>query len=488
MKKEVSHWRHNLIERLAEADEETMDRYINDGGIYPHELKTYIRRATIKNEFIPVFCGTAFRNKGVEFLLDGVSDYLPSPLDIPPAKGINPDTDKEEERAPDTNAPMCALAFKIMADPFVGKLIFTRVYSGLLKTGDYVQNATKNVEERIGKIVRMHADKQEIIETAKPGDIIAVVGLKKTTTGDTICQKSKPIFMEKIHFPEPVISMAIEPATKADQDKLAKALKKMEEEDPSFRVKYNEETSQTLIHGMGELHLDIIVTRIQREFSVNANIGKPHVAYKETIKNKVESTGKFVQQSGGRGQYGHVELIVEPAEKGAGIVFENKIKGGQIPREYISSVEGGIKDTSKNGVLAGYPVTDVKVTLYDGSFHDVDSSDIAFKMAASIGLRDGLKRANSVLMEPIMDIEITTPEEYLGDVIGDLSSRRSKIEAIEERVGVKVIRALAPLANMFGYATAIRSLTQGRATYTMEPSFYQEVPSNIAQKLIEDEA
>jgi len=488
MKKKVSHYRHNLIEKLAEADQEAMDRYINDGGIYPHELQEYVRRATLLNEFVPVFCGTAFRNRGVRFLLDGISEYLPSPLDIPPIRGTNPSDNKEEERKPEKKVSLCALAFKIMADPFVGKLIFVRVYSGVLKTGAYVYNATKDKEERIGKIVRMEADKQVIVDEVGPGDIVAVVGLKKTVTGDTICDEKKPILLEKIHFPEPVISMAIEPATKADQDKLAKALKKMEEEDPSFRVRYNQETAQTLIHGMGELHLDIVVDRIKREFDVKANIGRPHVAYKETIKKKVESTGKFIQQSGGRGQYGHVELIVEPAEKGAGIVFESKIKGGQIPREYIPSVEKGIIDCAKSGVLAGFPLTDVKTTLYDGSFHDVDSSDIAFKMAASIGLREGLRKAHSVLMEPIMDLEVSTPEEYLGDVLGDLNSRRAKIESMDQRGNSKIIRALVPLSSMFGYATVIRSLTQGRATYTMEPSFYQEVPGNIAQKIVEEEA
>ncbi|MFH1380550.1 MAG: elongation factor G [Candidatus Omnitrophota bacterium] len=488
LKDKASHYRHNLIAKLAEACDVTMDKYVNDAGIYPHELKEYIRKATINNKFVPVFCGTAFRNRGVEFLLDGVKDYLPSPLDVPPIKGVNPDTGEEETRMLDDNESLCALSFKIMADPFVGKLIFTRVYSGVLRTGEYVFNATKNVEERVGKIVKMHADEQEIVTEARGGDIVAVVGLKKTTTGDTICDEKKPILLERINFPEPVISMAIEPATKADQDKLAKALKKMEEEDPSFQVRYNQETSQTVICGMGELHLDIIVDRIKREFSVTANMGKPSVAYKETVTKKVESTGKFIQQSGGHGQYGHVEIILEPAKKGEGILFENKIKGGQIPREYISSIEKGIKESAKNGSIAGFPVVDIKVTLYDGSYHDVDSSDIAFKMAASIGLQDGLKKAGSVLMEPIMDIEVTTPEDYLGDVIGDLNSRRAKIEAIEQRANTKIIRAFAPLSEMFGYATAIRSLTQGRATYTMEPSFYQEVPKHISQKVVEGES
>jgi elongation factor G len=488
LKSKVSHYRHHLIEKLAEADEEAMNKYIHDGGIYPHELKKYIRRATIKNKFIPVFCGSAFCTKGIEFLLDGITDYLPSPADIPPIKVTNPETHEEEARQADKDGSLCALAFKIMTDPFVGKLIFTRIYSGTLRTGEYVYNATKGVEERLGKLVRMYADKQEIIKEAFAGDIVAAVGLKKTTTGDTICDEEKPVRVERIDFPDPVISMAIEPATKSDQEKFAKALKKIEEEDPSFKVSFNKETAQTLINGMGELHLDVVVTRIQREFNVKANIGKPHVAYKETIKKSVDSTGKFIQQSGGRGQYGHVEIKLGPAQKGEGIIFENKIKGGQIPREYISSIEEGINDGAKSGLLAGFPVTDIKVILYDGSFHDVDSSDIAFKIAASMALQDGLKRASSVLMEPIMDLEVTTPDEYLGDVLGDLGSRRAKVEAIDQMGKSKVIRALVPLAEMFGYATVIRSLTQGRATYTMEPSFYQEVPGNIAEKIIQGES
>ncbi|MCQ9206306.1 MAG: elongation factor G [Omnitrophica bacterium] len=487
VKESASHYRHNLIAKIAETDDVAMEKYVNDDGIYPNELKEFIRRATIKNKFIPVFCGTAFRNKGVELLIDGITDYLPSPLDIPPAKGVNPQTHAEEEREVGDKKGTCALAFKIMTDSFVGKLIFVRVYSGKLETGKYIYNATKNVEERIGKIVRMHADKQEIVTEVTAGDIAAVVGLKKTTTGDTLCDEERPILMEKIHFPEPVISMAIEPAKKADQDKLAKALRKIVEEDPSFTVRYNQDTAQTLINGMGELHLDVIITRIGREFNVKANVGKPHVAYKETIKKKVEATGKFIQQSGGRGQYGHVEIELEPAEKGEGIIFVNKIKGGQIPKEYISPIEKGIINSAKSGVLAGYPVVDIKVTLYDGSFHEVDSSDIAFKMAASIALRDGLKRATSVLMEPIMDLEVTTPEEYLGDVLGDLGSRRGKIEAMAQAGSARIVHAFVALAEMFGYATAIRSLTQGRATYTMEPSFYQEVPKHIAEKVIQGE-
>ena len=487
VKKQVSRYRHDLIARIAEADEEAMNKYVHDGGIYPHELKKYIRRATINNKFVPVFCGSAFRNKGVEFLIDGIADYLPSPVDIPSVKGVNPKDNTEVIRRTDASESLCALAFKIMADPFVGKLIFTRVYSGVLRQGEYIYNATKNVEERIGKIVRMNADKQEIVDTASAGEIVAVVGLKKTTTGDTLCEEKKPVLLERIHFPEPVISMAIEPATKADQDKLARALRKMTEEDPTFTVNYNQDTAQTLVNGMGELHLEVVVSRIQREFNVNAKIGKPHVAYKETVKKKVESTGKFIQQSGGHGQYGHVEIELEPAKKGEGIVFVNKIRGGQIPREYIKPIEKGINEAAKSGVIGGFPVIDIMVTLYDGSFHDVDSSEIAFSMAASIALRDGLKRAGSILMEPIMDLEVTTPEEYLGDALGDMSSRRAKVEAIDQRGNSKIVRAFVPLAEMFGYATAIRSLTQGRATYTMEPSFYQEVPKNISEKLIQGE-
>jgi len=487
IKDKASHYRHNLIAKIAEADEEAMDRYVHDGGIYPHELKEYIRRSAIQNKFVPVFCGTAFRNKGVELLLDGVVDFLPSPEDIPTVQGMHPDTKEPETRKTLSSESLCGLAFKIMADPFVGKLVFVRIYSGTLRTGEYVYNAAKNVEERVGKIVRMHADKQEIIKEAAAGDIVAVVGLKKTTTGDTICDEKKPILMERIHFPEPVISMAIEPATKSDQEKLAKSLKKMQEEDPSFKVRYNQETAQTLISGMGELHLDVVVTRIMREFDVKTTVGKPHVAYKETATRKVTSTGKFIQQSGGRGQYGHVEIEVAPAGKGEGIVFENKIKGGQIPKEYIPSVKKGIDGGAKSGVLAGFPVVDIKVTLYDGSFHDVDSSDIAFEMAGSIALQQALKKGSCVLMEPIMDMEVTTPEEYLGDVLGDLNSRRAKIESIDQKGTAKVIRVLVPLSEMFGYATVVRSLSQGRATYTMEPSFYQEVPKHIAEKLIHGE-
>ena len=485
MKAKASEYRHNLIEKLAEACDTTMQRYLNDEGIYPHELIKFIRAATIANKFIPVFCGAAFKNKGVQLLLDGVVEYLPSPLDLPPVKGINPETEAEETRAPDENAPFCALAFKVMTDPYVGSLTYMRVYSGKLEKSTYMYNATKDSRERVSKIIKMHANKQEIVETAKAGDIIALVGLKDTTTGDTLCVEEHPIVLERMKFPDPVISMAIEPTTKADQDKLGNAMRRLGMEDPSFKVTYNNETGQTLISGMGELHLEVIVDRMKREFNVSANVGKPQVAYKETISKKVESTGKFVQQSGGRGQYGHVEFQMAPGEKGKGIEFENKIKGGAIPQEYISSVEEGVIEAAKSGTIAGYPATDISVTLYDGSYHDVDSSDLAFNMAARLGFSDGMKRAAPVLLEPIMSLEVTTPDNYLGDVIGDLNSRRVKIENIEQQYDLKVVKGSAPLAEMFGYATALRSLTQGRATYTMEPSFYQEVPKNISQQIIE---
>ncbi|MDD5440341.1 MAG: elongation factor G [Candidatus Omnitrophica bacterium] len=485
LKAVASEYRHNLIEKLAESCESTMQKYINDEGIYPDELKKYIRAAVIKNTFIPVFCGAAFKNKGIPFLLDGVTEYLPSPLDLPPVKGVNPETGTEEMRRPDNSEPFTALAFKIMSDPYVGNLTYLRVYAGTLSKGSYILNATKGSRERVGKILRMHANKQEIIDDAKTGDIIALVALKDTTTGDTLTDPEKPLVLEKMHFPEPVISMAIEPATKADQDRLGQALRRLSMEDPTFRVTYNNETSQTLISGMGELHLEVLVDRMKREFNVVANVGRPQVAYKETIGKMVEATGKFIQQTGGHGQYGHVEFKMAPGEKGKGILFVDEIKGGAIPREYIKSVKEGVFEAAKSGTLAGYPVTDMTVTLYDGSFHEVDSSDLAFSMAAQYGFSSGMRQANPVLLEPVMDLEVTTPEQYLGEVIGDLNSRRVKIEMIEQLFDAKVIRGFAPLAEMFGYATIIRSLTQGRATYTMEPSFYQEVPKHIALKIVE---
>lgn len=485
LKKLASQYRHDLIEKLGEVDEVVMDRYIHEKGIYPNEIRDAVRRATIAGVIIPVLCGASAKNKGIQPLLDAITDYLPSPLDIPPVDGVNPDTNEDIVREASDTEKFCGLVFKIKTDPFVGKLAYMRVYSGELKAGGHIMNSNKNKEERIGKILRMHANKQEIVEKALAGDIVALVGLKDTVTGDTICDEAAPIVLETMHFPEPVISMAIEPKTKADQERLGNAMHKLAEEDPTFKINYNKETGQTIISGMGELHLEIIVDRMFREFNVAANVDKPQVAYKETITRQTRAVGKFIQQSGGRGQYGHVVMDVAPAAKGSGVLFESKIIGGSIPREYIPSVKEGVMDSSRNGFLAGYPVTDIDVKLIDGSFHEVDSSDIAFQMAASIALNDALKNGGSVLLEPIMNLEVTTPENYMGEVIGDLSSRRVKIEAINDRPGLKVIKGFAPLSEMFGYATTLRSLTQGRASYTMEPSFYQEVPKNISEKVVE---
>ena len=485
VKKAASQCRHDLIEKLGEIDESAMERYIHEKGLYPHEIKEIIRKATIAGKIVPVLCGASAKNKGIPPLLDAIIDYLPSPLDIPPVKGINPDDDSTVMRRVADDEKFCGLVFKIKSDPFVGKLAYARVYSGKLEPGSYVYNSKKDHKERIGKILKMHANKQEIVDHALAGDIIALVGLKDTTTGDTICDEDNPIVLESMHFPEPVISMSIEPKTKADQEKLGLALNRLAEEDPTFKVSYNKETGQTIISGMGELHLEIIVDRMLREFNVSANVDKPQVAYKETITRETRAVGKFIQQSGGRGQYGHVVLDVAPASKGSGVLFESKIIGGAIPREYISSVKEGVIDAAGSGYLAGYPVTDIDVKLIDGSYHEVDSSDIAFHMAASIGLNEGLKNGHSILLEPIMNLEVITPDNYMGDVIGDLSSRRVKIEAITDKGKLKVIKGFAPLSEMFGYATAVRSLTQGRASYTMEPSFYQEVPKNIAEKIVE---
>jgi len=485
LKKMASDYRHNLIEKLGEVDEVVMEKYVREKGIYPKEMIEHIRHSTINGKVIPVLCGASAKNKGIQPLLDAITDYLPSPLDIPPIKGVNPETDAEEARRPSEDEKFCALTFKIMSDPFVGKLAYIRIYSGKLNTGDTVYNSTRDTEERIGKILKMHANKQVIVDEAVAGDIVAVVGMKKTTTGDTICDKENPVVLVKMHFPEPVISMAIEPKTKADQERLGTAMHRLAEEDPTFRVTYNKETGQTIISGMGELHLEIIVDRMLREFNVGANVDKPQVAYKETITRQSRAVGKFIQQTGGRGQYGHVVMDVAPGQKGSGVVFESKIIGGAIPREYIPSVKEGVIEAAQNGYLAGYPVTDIDVKLIDGSFHEVDSSDIAFQMAASIALNEGLKNGGPVLLEPIMSLEVITPENYMGEIIGDLSSRRVKIEALEDRLGVKVIRGLAPLSEMFGYATTVRSLSQGRASYTMEPSFYQEVPKNISEKIVE---
>ncbi|MBI4335821.1 MAG: elongation factor G [Candidatus Omnitrophica bacterium] len=480
----ATEYRHKLLESLAEVDDVVMDKFIHNKELSPEELMASIRQATIRSAFVPIMCGASFRNKGVRHLIDAICDYLPSPMDIPPVKGANPFTNKEETRLTSDKEPFCALAFKLMSDPYVGKLIFFRVYSGVLHSGDEVYNSRKDRTERIGKIVRMHANKQEIIESVSAGDIAACVGLRTTRTGDTLCDEDHPIVLEGMHFPDPVISVAIEPKAKSDQDKLALALNKLEEEDPTFQVKYNQETGQTLISGMGELHLEIIVDRMFREFKVEANTGRPEVAYKETITKPIPFVvGKFIQQTGGRGQYGHVVLQMIPAQRGNGIQFENKIVGGAIPREYIPGVKEGVFEAARNGMIAGYPVTDIEVTLTDGSFHEVDSSEIAFKMAARIAFNDGLRQGAPILLEPIMDIEVSTPEEYLGDVIGDLNSRRASIKDLIQRGNVKVIKAFVPLSEVFGYATVVRSITQGRAAYSMEPSFYQEVPKHIFEKL-----
>ena len=485
LKKTASHYRHNLIEKLGEVDESVMEKYVHEKGLYPHEISSVIRKATLSGKMIPVICGASAKNKGIQPLLDAITDYLPSPLDIPPMKGIDPETDAETVRQTSADEKLCGLVFKIKSDPFVGKLTYARIYSGTLKPGEFAYNPSKSTRERIGKILKMHANKQEIVDKAQAGDIVALVGLKDTTTGETICDEDHPIILESMHFPEPVISMAIEPKTKADQEKLGMALHRLMDEDPTFRVTYNKETGQTIISGMGELHLEIIIDRMLREFSVAAGVDKPQVAYKETITRQARAVGKFIQQTGGRGQYGHVVLDVMPAQKGSGVLFESKIIGGAIPREYISSVKEGIVEAAQSGCLAGYPVTDIEVKLVDGSFHEVDSSDLAFHMAGSIAFNDALKSGGAVMLEPIMNLEVTTPDNYMGDVIGDLSSRRVKIEAITDRANVKVIKAFAPLSEMFGYATSVRSLTQGRASYTMEPSFYQEVPKNISEKIVE---
>jgi elongation factor G len=477
-------YRAHMIEKIAEVDDVLMEKFVHGQEPTKEEIRKALRKATISNTVVPVVCGTSFKNKGVQPMLDAVCDYLPSPLDVPAMKGLNPDSGQHEERKTSDEEPFCGLAFKIMSDPYVGKLTYFRVYSGKLEAGSYIYNSNKDVKERVGKIVRMHANKQEIVETVYSGEIAAAVGLKDTKTGDTICDEAHPVTLESMHFPEPVVSLAIEPTTKADQDKLGMVLNKFMEEDPSFRVNYNDETGQTVISGMGELHLEIIVDRMLREFKLEADVGKPQVAYKETMRKPSHSVGKFIHQSGGRGQYGHCVLDMEPGEPNSGITFVNKIVGGSIPKEYIPAVKNGVMMASKNGALAGYPVIDVKVTLVDGSYHEVDSSEMAFKTAGSMGFVEGLKLGNPVLLEPIMDIEVTIPDEFMGVVIGDLNSRRAKIDSINQRANAKVLSGTVPLAEMFGYASALRSLTQGRGTYTMEPSCYSEVPKQIADKVI----
>ena len=477
-------YRDKMIEKLADHDDIIMEKYLGGEEITEEEIKKALRKATISMKLNPVLCGSSFKNKGVQLLLDAIVEYLPSPIDLPPVKGLNPDNEGEIERRPDDNEPFSALAFKIMTDPFVGQLTYFRVYSGILKSGSYLHNSTKDTTERIGRLLKMHANKREEIKAVYAGEIAAAVGLKNTTTGDTLCDKDKPIILERIEFPEPVISIAIEPKTKADQEKMTLSLQKLAQEDPSFRLKTDEETGQTIISGMGELHLEIIVDRLMREFKVEANVGKPQVAYRETIKGKVESEGKYIRQTGGRGQYGHVWIEVEPKAPGEGFEFENDIVGGSIPREYIPAVEKGIKEALDSGVLAGYPVVDVKVRLFDGSYHDVDSSEMAFKIAGSMAFKDGVKRANPILLEPIMDLEVIVPEEYMGDVIGDINSKRGKILGVRPRSGAQVITAEVPLSEMFGYATDLRSLTQGRALFTMQFARYEEAPRNIAEQIV----
>lgn len=477
--------RTKMLESVSEIDDTLLQKYLDGQEISEEEIKKVLRQATIQVKIIPVLCGSAFKNKGIQLLLDAVVDYLPSPIDLPDIIGHHPHLNDLVTRKPSEKEKFTALAFKIMTDPYVGRLTFFRVYSGQAKAGSYVYNSNKNKKERLGRILQMHANHRTDIEEVYAGDIAAAVGLKFTKTGDTICDESDPIILEKMEFPEPVIQIAIEPKTKADQDKLSEALSKLADEDPTFRVSINEETGQTLIAGMGELHLEIIVDRLKREFKVEANVGKPQVAYRETITKKVKAEGKFIKQTGGRGKYGHVWIEVEPNEKGKGYEFINKIVGGVIPKEYIPAVSAGIEDAMKNGVLAGYPVVDVKVTLFDGSYHDVDSDEISFRVAGSLAFKEAAKKANPILLEPFMEVEVVTPEEYLGDVMGDLNSRRGKIEGFTARKDAQVIRALVPLAEMFGYATILRSMTQGRALYTMQFSHYQEVPKTIADQIIE---
>ncbi len=478
--------RHELVEAAVEHDEELLHKYLDGEELTETEVRRAIREATILGEIVPVFCGAAFKNKGVQRLLDGIVDYLPSPLEVPAIVGHLPHHDASKiRREPSDKESFSALAFKIATDPYVGKLTFFRVYSGVLKVGSYVYNPTRDRRERIGRLLQMHANKREEIKAVKAGDIAAAIGLKVTKTGDTLCDEDNPIILERMRFPTPVVSVAIEPKTKADQEKLYVALDKLSEEDPTFLVRSDEETGQTIISGMGELHIEVLVDRMKREFQVAANIGRPHVAYRETIRKRVETVeGKFVRQTGGRGQYGHVVLNVEPSEQGQGFVFEDKIVGGVVPREYIGAVEKGVKEALDNGILAGYPIVDVKVELVDGSYHNVDSSEMAFKIAGSIGLKEAIQRADPVLLEPIMDVEVVTPADYLGDVIGDLNSRRGKVGGMIQRGEGHVIGASVPLAEMFGYTTSLRSSTQGRAAYSMEFSHYSVVPQSKAEEII----
>lgn len=484
LKAKADEFRLHLVEMAAEANETLMEKYLEGLELTETEIREGLRVRTLNNQIVPVLCGSAFKNKGVQSVLDAVIDYLPSPVDIPAVKGVNED-EEEDERQANYDEPFSALAFKIATDPYVGSLAFFRVYSGVLKSGDTVYNSVKGKRERVGRLLLMHANTREEIKEVRAGDIAAAVGLKTVTTGDTLCAESHIITLERMDFPEPVIAVAVEPKTKADQEKMGIALSKLAQEDPSFRVHTDEESGQTIIEGMGELHLEIIVDRMKREFSVEANVGKPQVAYRETIKKSVEQEGKFVRQSGGRGQYGHVWLKLEPGEPGSGYVFENAIVGGAIPKEYIPAVDKGIREQMQNGVIAGYPVVDVKVVLFDGSFHEVDSSEMAFKIAGSMGFKQGAVKAQAILLEPIMKVEVVTPEDYMGDVMGDLNRRRGVVQGMEDTPSGKTIRSEVPLAEMFGYATDLRSATQGRATYTMEFSKYMEAPKNIAEAVID---
>ncbi len=481
----ASEYREKMLDAVSMFDEEIMEMYLDGQEIPQAKIRAAIRKATIANELVPVTCGTSYKNKGVQKMLDAIVDFMPAPTDIPPIKGVNPKTDEEDERPSDDSAPFSALAFKIMTDPYVGRLSFFRVYSGHLTTGSTVLNSTKNVKERIGRILQMHANHREDIEEVFSGDIEAAVGLKHTTTGDTLCDEKAPIILESMEFPEPVIRVAIEPKTKAGQEKMGIALMKLAEEDPTFKTYTDEETGQTIIAGMGELHLEIIVDRLLREFKVEANVGAPQVAYKETIKKSVEQDTKYARQSGGKGQYGHVKIRVEPNESGKGYEFVNSIVGGAVPKEYIPAVDAGIQGAMNAGVVAGFPVVDVKVTLYDGSYHEVDSSEMAFKIAGSMAFKDACRKADATLLEPIMKVSVIVPDEYMGDVIGDLNSRRGQIIQLEARPGAQQIDAHVPLAEMFGYATDLRSRTQGRGQYTMEPSHYIEIPKNIREKIVE---
>ncbi len=484
MKAQAEEWRKKLVEKIAETDDSLLEKYLNGDTISDEELKAALRRAVIAYKLVPIFAGSSLRNKGVQPLLDAVIDYLPSPLDLGEVKGTNPKTQEPETRKLIMEEPMSGLAFKIQIDPHVGKLTYFRVYSGKVTAGSYIYNSTKNTQERVGRILLMHANHREEIKEAFAGEIVALVGLKDTITGDTLCDDKAPIVLEKISFPEPVISLAIEPKTKADQEKLGLALKRLSEEDPTFSIKTNHETNQTIISGMGELQLEVMVDRMKREFGVLANVGAPQVAYKETFKMEAEGEGKYIRQSGGRGQYGHCWLRVKPKPRGEGFEFIDAIKGGAIPAEFIKAIEKGVNETLANGILLGYPVVDLEVTVYDGSYHDVDSSEVAFKIAASQALQAASKKAEMILLEPIMKVEVTTPGEFLGDVIGDLSAKRAQIMGTEERSKATVILAMVPLAELSGYATTIRSMSQGRASYYMEKSHYEEVPQNIVQQML----